>query len=159
MFNRLSIELIIWYNLWKLYFILTIWCVHLVVCGWLLCLRQKKKKNNETETHLFVFFQVTASGKRLVAVLACVWVGVGGVGCGCDSGDGGSGTGRCVRRWTAVAIASVVDRGTGPAVARGAAVRRRVVLRYGWTPRWSCLFGARLARATQCFCKKSWKQY
>jgi len=123
----------------------------------IIMLKTKKKQNNETETHLFVFFQVAASGKRLVAVLACVWVGVGGVGCGCDSGDGGSGsgTGRCVRRWTAVAIASVVDRGTGPAVARGAAVRRRVVLRYGRTPRRSCLFGARLARAAQCFCKKS----
>jgi len=77
-----------------------------------------------------VFFQVAAPGKRLVAVLACVWVGVSGVRCGCDGGNGSGGCSavRGVRRRTAVAIASVVDSGTGPAVARGAAVWRRVVL-------------------------------
>jgi len=119
--------------------------------------KYKKLNNSANETHLFVFFQVASPGKRLVAVLACVRVGVSGVRCGCNSGDGssGSGAGSGVRRRTAVAIASVVDRGTGPAVARGAAVRRRVVLRHGRAPRRSCLFGARLARATQCFCGKS----
>lgn len=123
-------------------------------------------------THLFVFLQIAASGERLVAVLACVRVGVVHVGRGRRGGRG-------VRRRAAsvvvllvllllvllvlmllvlvlvllvtVVIVVIVDRGTGPAVARGAAVRGRVVLRHGRAPRRSRLFGAHLARAAQRF--------
>lgn len=79
-----------------------------------------------------MFLQVAAAGKRLVAVLACVRVSVGG--------------GHGVRR--------AVDRRTVPAVGRGAAVRGRVVLRHGRTPRRSGLFGAHFASAAQRFCNK-----
>lgn len=91
-----------------------------------------------------MFLQVAAPRERLVAVLARVRVGVA------DVGRDGSG-GRDVRRRPAVVTAMMVDRGTRPAVAGGAAVRRRVVLRHGRAPRRCGLFGARLARAAQRF--------
>lgn len=112
-----------------------------------------------------MFFKVAAPGKRFVAVLARVRVGVVGVGrygcCGGGSRRGGRGVRR--RRTTVMVmvvvlmVMVVVERGTGPAVARGAAVRRRVILRHGRAPRRCRLFGAHLARAAQRFCKTTTK--
>lgn len=113
--------------------------------------------------HLFVFFEVATPGKRLIAVLARVRVGVSGVGgdgCGCGGCCGGGGGRGVRRRRTVTVVAAVVvltlmvvavDRGARPAVGRGAAVRRRVVLRHGRAPRRRGLFGAHLAGATQRF--------
>lgn len=126
-------------------------------------------------THLFVFLQIAAPGERLVAVLACVRVGVVHVGRGRRGGRGVRRRAASVvvllvllllvllvlvlmllvvlllLLLVTVVIVVIVDRGTGPAVARGAAVRGRVVLRHGRAPRRSRLFGAHLARAAQRF--------
>lgn len=138
--------------------------------------KTKKKNNNRVNnarsTHLFVFLQVAAPGKRLVAVLTRVRVGFVGVGVGrrgrgCGCSHRGRGRGVRGRATVLVAVAVVtpvvmiavvvvvmmVDCGTGPAVARGAAVRRRVFLRHGRAPRRGGLLGAHLARAAEGFCK------
>jgi len=107
-----------------------------------------RANGREPRAHLFVFLQVAAPRERLVAVLARVRVG-GVADVGRDTGCRG---GRDVRRRPAVVTAVMVDRcGTWPAVAGGAAVRRRVLLRHGRAPRRRGLLGARLARAAQRF--------